>query len=362
MSSPSAAEPPAPTLELHCSRHFTAFLAGQRASLAITTYQAGKLFLLGTRPDGRLSVFERTLPRCMGVAISPGALHVATQNQVLHFQDILTGQDPATVRGAYAGYDALYAPRRSWVTGDLDAHDLALLADGTPVLANTLFSCVAAVSDRASFVPLWRPRFVSRLAAEDRCHLNGLALENGAPRYATVIGASDVADGWRDHRTGGGMLIDITSGETVCAGLSMPHSPRLHQGTLYLLNSGTGELGRVDLAAGRFEPIAFCPGYLRGMAFIGGHAVVGLSLPRENRTFTGLPLDAALAARGAEARCAVMVIDLVTGDTVHWVRFDGVVKELYDVAALPGIQRPAAIGFLGDDINRYVTIGEPPTA
>jgi len=193
-----------------------------------------------------------------------------------------------------------------------------------------------------------------------RCHLNGLAMQDGATRYATAVGASDVADGWREHRTGGGLALDVQSGEVACADLSMPHSPRLHEGRLYVLNSGTGEFGWVDQAAGRFEPIAFCPGYLRGLAFLGGHAVVGLSLPRDNRTFTGLPLDAALAARGAEARCAVMFIDLATGDAVHWIRFDGVVKELYDVAVLPGVTRPAAIGFLGEEINRFVTIGDPP--
>jgi uncharacterized protein (TIGR03032 family) len=361
---PSSARgtPPPPGsggLELHTSRRFVSFLAAHGASLAISTYQANKLFLLGVRPDAKLSAFERTLPRCMGLAASRGALHVATLNQVWHFQDVVAGEHADTARGRYAGHDALYAPRRCWVTGDLDVHDLALLPDARPVFANTLFSCISTVSDSASFLPLWQPRFISRLAAEDRCHLNGLAMEDGVPRYATVVGPSDVADGWREHRVGGGVVLDIASGETVCAGLSMPHSPRLHGGMLYVLNSGTGEFGRIDVAAGRFEPIAFCPGYLRGLAFLGDHAVVGLSLPRDNRTFTGLPLDEALTSRGAEARCAVMVIDLATGDAVHWVRFDGVVKELYDVAVLPGVTRPAAIGFLGEDISRFITIGAP---
>lgn len=349
-----------PALELHASRHFVAWLAGQGASLAITTYQAGKLFLLGTQPGGRLSVFERSLPRCMGLATSPGALHVATLSQIWRFRDVLAEDPGRAATNRYAGYDALYVPRRCWVTGDLDVHDLALLPDGRPVFANTLFSCVATVDEDHSFVPLWQPRCVSRLAAEDRCHLNGFALgADGRPAYATLVGASDVADGWREHRSGGGLVLDVATGETVCAGLSMPHSPRLHAGTLYVLNSGAGEFGRVDLARGQFEPIAFCPGYLRGLAFHGGYALVGLSLPRGSRTFAGLPLDAALAGRGAEPRCAVMVIDLATGDAVHWVRFDGVVQELYDVAVLPGVRRPAAIGFLGDEISRFVTIGTP---
>jgi len=181
--------------------------------------------------------------------------------------------------------------------------------------------------------------------------------EAGAPRYVTLVGASDVADGWREHRAAGGQVIDVASGEVVAQGLSMPHSPRLHNGALYLLNAGSGEFGRVDIASGRFEPIAFCPGFLRGMSFLGNYALVGLSLPRENRTFSGLALDDALKSRGAEPRCGVMVIDLTSGDAPHWLRFEGVVQELYDVAAIPGRRAPAAIGFMGEEIQRMVSIG-----
>jgi uncharacterized protein (TIGR03032 family) len=344
-----------PAFELTASRQFPAFLAEQRLSLAFTTYQAGKLFLLGLQPDGRLSVFERTLERCMGLVAGPGSLHVATLYQIWRFCNAL---DPGLL---HEGHDALYAPRLGWVTGDLDVHDIGLLPDGRPVFANTLFSCVATVSDTHSFVPLWTPRFISRLAAEDRCHLNGLALQDGVPRYVTVVGRSDVADGWREHRAGGGCVIDMASQEVVLGGLSMPHSPRLYRGRLWLHNSGTGEFGCVDLQAGRFEPVAFCPGYLRGMAFAGDFAVVGLSQSRGSKTFGGLALDDALTRRGAQARCALMVIDLRTGDAVHWVRFGGVVQELYDVVALPGVVRPAAVGFKSDSIRRVVTVGDRAT-
>lgn len=148
----------------------------------------------------------------------------------------------------------------------------------------------------------------------------------------------------------------MNSNEVVVQSLSMPHSPRLHHGKLWLLNSGTGELGWVDTQAGRFEPVAFCPGYLRGLAFMGSFAVVGLSQSRGNKTFSGLALDAALTKHGATARCGLMVIDLRPGDTVHWVRLDGVVQELYDVVLLPGIKRPAAIGFKSDSIRRVITM------
>ena len=340
------------TLELRTSRQFPDFLAEQRISLAVTTYQAGKLFLLGLRPDGRLSVFERTLERCMGLCVSPGALHVATLYQIWRFQNVLA---PGAAHGTH---DALYAPRLSWVTGDLDVHDIALGLDGLPVFVNTLFSCLATVSGTESFTPLWKPRFISRLAAEDRCHLNGLAMRDGVPAFVTAVGQSDVADGWREHRHTGGCVIDVASGEIVAGGLSMPHSPRLHNGTLWMLNAGTGEFGWIDAAAGHFRPVAFCPGYARGLSFAGDFAFVGLSLPRDNRTFNDLPLTEELARRGAEPRCAILVIDLRTGDTVHWARFSGVVRELYDVAVIEGTRQPAAIGFRSDEIRRVITVGE----
>ena len=342
--------PKQPQFELTTSRQFPNFLAEQGASLAFTTYQAGKLFLLGLQPDGRVSVFERTLERSMGMVASKGALHIASLYQIWRFNNVLEA-------GAlHDGHDALFAPRMSWVTGDLDVHDMGLLENGRPVFANTLFSCVATVSETHSFVPLWKPKFITKLAAEDRCHLNGLAMDGTTPRYVTVVGPSDVADGWRDHRASGGCVIDMASNEVVLAGLSMPHSPRLHNGKLWLLNSGTGEFGWVDLSAGRFEPVAFCPGYLRGLAFMGNFAVVGLSQSRGNKTFSGLALDAALTKHGTAARCGLMVIDLRSGDTVHWVRLGGVVQELYDVVLLPGIKRPAAIGFKSDSIRRVITM------
>lgn len=337
---------------LSSSRGFPAWLGAEKASLAFTTYQAGKLFLIGLKRDGRLAVFERTFPRSMGLGVSADArsLLLATQNQILRFDDIVAGG------GGHGEHDAVYAPHATWITGDIDAHDVAFGADGRPVFVNTLFGCLATVSEGHSFRPLWRPSFLSRLAPEDRCHLNGLAMRDGRPAFVTMVARSDVTDGWRDHRSGGGLVYDVAANEPVLDGLSMPHSPRWHDGRLWLLNSGAGEFGHVDAASGRFEPVAFCPGYARGLAFLGRFALVGLSLSRDSRTFRGLSLDAALEKRGAEPRCGLLVIDTVTGDTVEWLRIEGVVRELFDVGALPGVVNPALIGFKGDEINRVLSI------
>ena len=341
-----------PRLELMGSRHFPAWLAEQKIGLAFTTYQAGKLFLIGLQPDGRLSVFERTFNRCMGLLGDGQSLWMSSLYQLWRFENVL---EPGQITN---GYDRLFVPQIGLTTGDLDIHDVAVDSSGRVIFVNTLFGCLATTNDRFSFSPLWKPPFLSRLAAEDRCHLNGLAMEDGKPRYVTAVSQSDVVDGWRDRRADGGCVIDVTSDEIVVSGLSMPHSPRLYRNTLWLCNSGSGHFGRVDVDRGKFEPIAFCPGYLRGAAFVGDYAVLGLSKPRENRTFRGLELDDNLATKGAEPRCGLQVIDLRTGDIVHWLRIEGVVAELYDVVILPKTRRPMALGFKTDEIRRAISIGD----
>lgn len=337
--------------EISSSRQFADWLAQAGCSLVFTTYQAGRVFFIGTTAERRLSMFERYFNRAMGLAAQGQTLWLASLYQLWRFENTLT---PGETWGPKQ-YDRLYVPRVGWTTGDVDAHDIGIAADGRPIFVNTLFSCLATVSETHSFVPLWRPPFISRLAAEDRCHLNGLAMVEGKAKYVTVVSRSDVADGWREHRNNGGVIIDVESGEIVCTGLSMPHSPRVHGGRLFVHNSGTGEFGTVDTAAGKFVPLAFCPGYLRGLTFVGNYAVVGLSKPRDG-AFTGLALDQALAGKDAKARCGLMVIELKSGDISHWLQFDTVIDELYDVAVLPGTRSPAALGFRNDEVRRVVSV------
>jgi uncharacterized protein (TIGR03032 family) len=337
-------------LSITASRQFTAWLAERQLSLAFTTYQAGKLFLIGRRDDERLSIAERTFNRCMGLWSDGSTLWLSTLWQLWCFRNTLDAGE------TFEGYDRLFIPRLAYTTGDVDIHDVGIDAAGRPLFVTTLFSCLATVSDEYSFLPLWMPKFVSKLAAEDRCHLNGLAMEDGQPRYVTAVSASDSADGWRDRRGDGGIAIDVASDEIVCRGLSMPHSPRLYRGRLWLLDSGSGYFGYVDDQTQRFEPVVFCPGYARGLTFVGDYAVVGLSRPRHG-TFSGLSLDRSLAERNVDARCGLVVISLKTGDIVHWLRIEGIIEELYDVVALAGAQRPMAVGVVSDEIQRMLTPG-----
>lgn len=325
-------------------------MTSQNVSLAFSTYQTGKLFLLGTGPDMGLSVFERTFDRAMGLCGNDQSLWLSTKFQLWRFENALApGQ-------MHEGRDRLFIPRVAYTTGDIDMHDVAVEATGRIVFVATGLSCLGTISERMSMKPLWKPPFIGRLASEDRCHLNGLALRDGRARYVTAVSRSDVADGWRSRRTDGGIVMDVTTNEIVCEGLSMPHSPRWYRDQLWVLNSGRGEFGRVDLKTKQFEALAFCPGYIRGLTFVGDCAVVSLSQPRHDKTFGGLALDDELKRRDATAQCGLQIIDLKTGDILHWVKIEGDVTEIYDVVALNGTRRPMALGLRTDEIERLLVL------
>ena len=334
-------------LEITGSSQLIDWLQSQDISLALTTYQSSRLFLLGVKPNGNLSGFERLFDRAMGLYATPERLYMSSRYQLWQFDNVLAAGE------LDKGYDKLYVPRVAYTTGDLDIHDLVVDKHQNIIFVNTLYNCLATLSERHSFKPLWQPPFISKLVAEDRCHLNGLAMVDGEARYVTTVSQSDVIDGWRERRRDGGCVIDIKTNEIIVKGLSMPHSPRWYQGKLWLLNSGEGEFGYIE--NGKFKPLTFCPGYMRGLAFAGDFAIVALSKARE-KTFTGLALDEKLAAKEVEARCGLMIIDLKTGEIAHWLRIEGVVTEFYDVQVLAGVQRAKALGFKTDEIQHLITV------
>jgi uncharacterized protein (TIGR03032 family) len=335
-------------VNISCTRGLADWLIRNNVSLAFTSYQTGRLYLVGVDDQRRVSFHERYLARAMGLWADPQRLVVSTLFQVWRFENVLASERPGP------GPDCHYVPRVAHTTGDLDIHDIGVMSDGRIVFVNSLFSCLATLSPTHAFRVYWKPPFISKLAAEDRCHLNGLAMKDGAPAYVTATSRSDVVSGWRDRRAEGGCVIDVASDAIVTEKLSMPHSPRWFADRLWVLNSGTGHLGTIDLATGAFEPRVFCPGFLRGLAFHNNHAIVGLSLPREG-TFAGLALDEELKKRDADPWCGVQIVDLGSGDIVEWIRLEGGVSELFDVAVLPGVRWPVATGFLNEEIHKLYT-------
>ena len=343
-------EPKAPsTVAYSMSAGFVPLLQRLNISLALTSYQSGRLYLLGRNPAGGLLVDERLFQKAMGIAVEGQSLILATFFQIHRFGNTLKP-------GEYINntFDACYVPRISYSTGILDAHDVGQLASGDVLFVNTRFNCLATTSNAFSFTPVWKPEFITAIVDEDRCHLNGLAMHDGEACYVSAVSRSNTIDGWRDRRADGGVVIDVKTDEIVCAGLSMPHSPRFYQDKLWVLNSGAGELGWIDLKDKKFHVLAFCPGFLRGLAFHGRYAFVGLSKPRYQR-FEGLSLDDKLKAADSEPWCGIQMIDLQTGTCVEWFRIDGAVGEIFDVGVIRGVACPMSLGFGSGDIGTLIT-------
>lgn len=309
-------------------------------SLLISTYQAGELVAVG-EADGELTCSFHSVERVMGVAVGSGRVAVGARNQIWFLQE---NREVASSIEPPGRHDAAFLARTSFTTGEIRCHELAWGEDdrGAPELwmVNTLFSCLATASPKFNFVPRWRPPFISSLAPEDRCHLNGLAMQRGRPSLVTAMAASDVPSGWRENKNKTGRIIDVDSGEVVSEGMAMPHSPRLYRGRLMVLNSGHGTLELVDENTGGREVVASMPGYTRGLAFRGNLAFVGLSRIRETAVFGGVPI----AEHHEELLCGVGVIDITTGRTVATLVFESGVEEIFDVQVVPGVRCPAVSG------------------
>lgn len=333
---------------MRVSPGFRDWLVAQRISLAVSTYQSGRLFLIGPGPGPRLWISQRAFPRSMGLWSDTQSLWLASAFQLWRLENALeAGQ-------RQAGCDRLFVPRAAFTTGDVDAHDVAVEASGRVVLVSSRFSCLATLSPGWSIQPFWQPWFVTRMAPDDRCHLNGVALVGGRCRYVTVCGQTDAPEAWRAVREEGGAVLDVDGNEPLATGLSMPHSPRFDGSRLWLLESGRGRLGWIDPSGGRFEPVAFCPGYARGLAFSGRYAVVGVSKPRRGRTFVGLPLDDELARRRERARCGLLVIDRDSGRLAHWLQIVSGTDELYDVVLLPDVSQPRALACTAQEVRHRI--------
>ncbi len=323
-------ENPAPLRAAH-TPNFPMLLRQLGASLLVTTYQAGKLVMVRDEGD-HLNTHYRAFQAPMGLALADGGarLAIGTTIQVWEFRD---NPDVARRLEPAGTHDACYLPRSSHVTGNVLIHEMAYGAGGQLWFVNTRFSCLATLDPESSFVPRWRPPFVTELEPSDRCHLNGLAMVDGKPKYVTALGETNEMGGWRPNKARGGLLMDVDSGAILCRGLSMPHSPRWHGGRLWVCESGSGTLGYVDLNTGRYEAVAAVPGFTRGLDFAGDLAFVGLSQVRDSAVFSGIPITERLAPE--QRTCGVCVVDLRRGETIALLKFESGVQEVFAVAVLP---------------------------
>jgi uncharacterized protein (TIGR03032 family) len=337
ISAPNAGE--APLASVHTTS-LPDLLDQLGVSVLVSTYQAGKLIAVRSEPSihesaRRANTHFRNFDTPMGLALRDNRLAIGTRTQILQYQnqpDVARKLPPAA-----RDHDACFVPRLAHVTGNIGVHELAFVGDDLWAV-NTRFSCLCTLAADASFVPRWRPPFVSGLAPEDRCHLNAMCLRDGAIRYVTALGETDAAAGWRTNKAHGGVLLDVPSGQPIARGLSMPHSPRWHLDRLWVLESGAGSLSVVDEASGRLDHVALLPGFTRGLDFVGPYAFIGLSQVRESAVFSGIPITDRLPIE--ERACGVWVVDVRTGQTIAFLRFESGVQEVFAVQVLANIRYP----------------------
>ncbi len=304
-------------------------------TLAISTYQAGKVVFLSPKDENNLVQLPRNFHKAMGISFHEDKMLVATKSEVILLKDSpeLAKHYPRNPQT----YDALYMPRATYYTGVVDIHDIDFGRDGVYGV-NTSFSCLCKIDPEYSFTPIWKPPFISNLVSEDRCHLNGMAMVDGIPRYVTAFSTGDSPQSWRPTVTVSGILMDVRTNEIVAERLKMPHSPRIFDGELYMLFSATGELVRVNLQDGSYEVVYRHKGFVRGLAKYGEYVFIGLSKLRKNSsTFAKLPVAEMANYAG------IAIVHLPTGAFVGELRYQSSVDEIYDVQVLPGKKRPGIV-------------------
>ena len=320
-------------------------------TLAITTYQAGKLVLISPKDEHTLIQLPRTFDKPMGIAedTEKDKLALACRDTVQVFansKDLAAYYPPAPQK-----YDALYMPRLTYHTGQVDIHDLNFGKGGKLYAVNTLFSCIISLDDDYNFTPYWKPWFVDRIASEDRCHLNGMAMQDGLPKYTTAFNTGNTHQSWRENITKTGVIMDITTNEVIVDGLAMPHSPRIYNGELYCLLSATSELIKVDVEKGTYETIIKVDGFVRGMDLYQDYLFIGLSKLRKNSS-TFAKLDFADAANVA----GIMIVHLPTASLAGKITYETSLDEIYDVHVLASKLRPNILNTLKPEHKLGISI------
>jgi Domain of unknown function (DUF4915) len=327
---PTTPQAPAGEPTVSVSRGLAAWLTANETSFALSSYQTGRLFLVGVLPNETVSIHQQSFARVMGLCWSSNQLYLASRVQLWRLANILAPGELADGQ-----FDAVLLARSGHITGNIDSHEVAIDNEGRPVLVNSAYSCLATLDPVHSFRPIWKPTFISELVPEDRCHLNGLAMLDGRPKYVTAVAQSDKADGWHGKPLPKGVLIDVETDRVVT-------------------DSGRGFLVQIDPETGKVTDLAFCPGWLRGLSIKGNYALVTVSKPRYG-SFEGLPIDAEMKKRSAVPECGVLVIDLKTGETVEWLKLAGTVEELFAVELMPGVKCPRTIGPSSPEIVDKIT-------
>ena len=339
---------PPPPFSLTCTPQVPELLHNLGCTIAISTYQAGKVIFISAKDANNLVQLPRNFDKAMGIALKGDKMALAARQEILilvNSPDLAWyyPKQPQT-------YDSFFIPQAAYFTGMVDMHDIDFGDEGIWGI-NTSFSCLCLIDDNYHFIPKWQPKFITELASEDRCHLNGLTVVDGKPKYVTALGSGNTPQSWRENIVGGGLLIDVDSSEHLLEGLAMPHSPRMINGNLYLLLSATGEIIKVDPEAGKYEVVNKIDGFVRGLAHYQDYLFVGLSKLRQNSsTFKHL----SIAKKANQA--GIAIYHLPTGAFVGAINYLASVDEIYDVQILPEIRRAGILNTQTDWFRRALAI------
>jgi uncharacterized protein (TIGR03032 family) len=300
-------------------------------SIAISTYQTNRVIFLSSKDRDTLVQLNKIFQKPMGIDYQNDKLALALKDELIVFKG---SKELAKIYpDKRVKYDRFFTPTIKYQTGELFLHDIHISKGGIYAI-NTLFSTISFIDGEEGFKNIWKPSFIKELAPEDRCHLNGMAIKNGKPKYVTALGDKNSKGSWRESKLNGGVLIDVDTDEIILKNLPMPHSPRIHKGELYMLLSATGELIKVDTKNRTYEVIKKFKGFVRGLDFYEDFAFVGLSkLRKTSATFGDMPI----AKDSIE--CGVDICYLPNKQIVGSIRYETTVEELYDVKVLPNIQR-----------------------
>lgn len=327
------------SFELIYDKTVSNLLYKNKLSLVLSTYQAGKVVFLSAPDPNSLIQLPRNFNSPMGIAFDKNRFAVATKTEITTFGNM----DRSVLLKRQNKYDACFIPTATFYTGYGHVHDLAFGNDRLYAV-NTNFSVIGSVNIDYNFTPYWKPSFIDEINSNDQCHLNGMALVEGKPKYATAFAQTSLPKGWRETNLQEGIFIDIENNEILLDNIFIPHSPRVHKDKIYFLESATSKLKILDLKTSKADTVVKLDGFVRGLDFFDDYAFVGISKIRSSsKTFGKLDISK------SDHLAGTVVVELSTKKIVGYIKYTNSVNEIYDVKVLPNIKRATIVGLNTED-------------
>lgn len=283
-------------------------------NLAISFYMDHSLAVWNSETE---NLVEVPIQRPMGMGFTDDGLYLGSRYGISWFDRIYYNKEDKW----------LYRQDLTKYLGFIDCHELVIFNE-QPIFANTLFSCLASVALTHDFSIFYQPGFIKNIIPEDHSHLNGIALENGLPRYITCFSPNNRPGfkSWKDKPLTG-CVWDLVSDRPVIDNLALPHSPRIIDGDLFVCDSGRGRVLR--RSGDELEAIANLRSFTRGMIATDDYIIVATSKIRENAC--NPQIDKSLLT---ENKCGIHFCDRHNFKLVESYYFEDK-KEIFDFQLIP---------------------------